>query len=515
MYKFEPFKGEIQITHITGSKDGKTEIITVGKLVVKDGIEIPLKTAQDKVFIDVPSHEPIFINNREIIGVSEIRSDDVIQIDEDSALLRIRFKHSNKKSISEISSDAKVLAEENKGPTYLMYFYYLGKQMYKYSTYLFRFILTIITIVVLYLAYNQYAALQEETGKFEKRSIELDEKGRELTEKTDELDEKTEELDEKTAELDEELDSLLKKSMHNTSFSSVIDDYSNSVGYVDAETGFKKDGDWITYEELFDICEPSSDYDLYKDYYDELREYDLAYSFDLVWYGSGFLLEEDGTILTNRHIAGIADSLEEEFYYYGCDYETTNMSDYEFFARVVIIFPEDDTYYELRNIKYHEDYDFAIAQIDNFELGNKKTLKLSDDLSNNAVGSPIISLGYPSGIEFLVYKTSSSDTRSSELYDMVDSLGWADDRTPLFEYILDEKLINTHVTRGIVSQITHEAVSFDSSIYGGNSGGPILNEDGEVLGIVTWKWGENETFNLAVSSEVVLQEKGNLVSDIL
>lgn len=491
----------MQITHITGPKDGLTEVVADGKLRVKEHIELQLKSLNDKVYIQVPEYEPIFINNREIIGTTEIRNDDVIQIDEGSPLLRVRFTSSDKKSVAQISADAKVLAQKNNGSSFFLYIKYFFKQLATYSSRLFRLTLTLLILLLLALAYNQYQYINDEAVK--------------IKETKKHIDEQSAEIDKKTSELNDEITEVIKKSTEITDFSNVIEKYSGSVGYIDAEAGYKDGDAWITYGDVFDMCTPSQDYDLYKDYYDELRSYDEDYYFDVIWYGSGFLIDENGTILTNRHVAGIDCTIIEEFAYYGCDYFDTDMSEYDFPARLEIMFPNDDRYYELKNVRYHSDYDFAIATLDDFDLGDKNVLPLAKNPRDNMVGAPIITLGYPSGIDFLVYKFSSSDSRSSELNSMIESLSWADDRTELLAYILKEHLINTHVTRGIISQITDEAVSFDSSIYGGNSGGPIMNGSGEVIGIVTWKWGEMETFNLGVSSNVVLEHMDGLIADVL
>jgi serine protease Do len=43
------------------------------------------------------------------------------------------------------------------------------------------------------------------------------------------------------------------------------------------------------------------------------------------------------------------------------------------------------------------------------------------------------------------------------------------------------------VTAGVVSAVRGHLIQTDAAINHGNSGGPLLNRDGEVLGVTTWK----------------------------
>ena len=66
------------------------------------------------------------------------------------------------------------------------------------------------------------------------------------------------------------------------------------------------------------------------------------------------------------------------------------------------------------------------------------------------------------------------------------------------------------VTRGILSaKRTFEGRNFlqtDASVHGGNSGGPLLNEAGEVVGINTYKFRGSEGLNLSIPIEVAIEK---------
>lgn len=69
--------------------------------------------------------------------------------------------------------------------------------------------------------------------------------------------------------------------------------------------------------------------------------------------------------------------------------------------------------------------------------------------------------------------------------------------------------INDIVTSGIISRVDKDMLITDSQILPGNSGGPLLNQAGEVLGINTAKAAENiygDGFGLAIPIEVALKE---------
>jgi S1-C subfamily serine protease len=81
-------------------------------------------------------------------------------------------------------------------------------------------------------------------------------------------------------------------------------------------------------------------------------------------------------------------------------------------------------------------------------------------------------------------------------------------------------LANT-VTRGIISAVRRSGedmksdvpvnstlIQTDASVNPGNSGGPLVNSNGEVLGIVTFKKTNAEGLNFAISIIDVLQQLG-------
>jgi S1-C subfamily serine protease len=139
--------------------------------------------------------------------------------------------------------------------------------------------------------------------------------------------------------------------------------------------------------------------------------------------GSGFVIDTDGHILTNYHVVHGAETIE------------------------VIL--GDQSHYKARYIGADTRNDIALIQIN---AGGHKlaTLKLGDS-RNLLVGQRVLAIGNPFGFQ------------STLTTGVVSSLG---------------RTVQTGENTFI-----DEAIQTDASINTGNSGGPLLNSHGEVIGI--------------------------------
>lgn len=142
-------------------------------------------------------------------------------------------------------------------------------------------------------------------------------------------------------------------------------------------------------------------------------------------FGSGFIITEDGYVVTNYHVINGATSLTVTLY--------------------------DGTEYAAKVIGFDDANDIAVVKIDAQGL-YALTLGSSDDL---IVGDQVVAIGNPLG----------------ELsYTMTTGYISAKDRS----ISTDGTLINM--------------LQIDATINSGNSGGPLLNMKGEVVGIITAKY---------------------------
>ena len=142
--------------------------------------------------------------------------------------------------------------------------------------------------------------------------------------------------------------------------------------------------------------------------------------------GSGFLIDDEGHILTNNHVIAQADKLEVTL--------------------------SDGTTYAAKLIGRDPRFDLAVIQADvPADKLRPVTLGDSDKLQ---VGEQVVAIGNPYGLDGTV------------------TTGVVSSRRPLVsEPQGDGVLVN--------------AIQTDTSINPGNSGGPLLNARGEVIGVTT------------------------------
>jgi len=144
--------------------------------------------------------------------------------------------------------------------------------------------------------------------------------------------------------------------------------------------------------------------------------------------GSGFIISSDGYILTNYHVI-----------------ETAHVNNLP-----IYIYLSDGTEYEAKVIGYESSNDFAVIKIDAAGL-NPAVIGNSDSIR---VGQVVYAVGNPFG---------------DLVYTMTEGIVSALDRVVTVE----RKSINTF--------------QFSAAVNSGNSGGPIYDINGEVIGIVTAK----------------------------
>lgn len=153
--------------------------------------------------------------------------------------------------------------------------------------------------------------------------------------------------------------------------------------------------------------------------------------------GSGIIISEDGYILTNNHIVNSTNSSSSSYYEVG----KAN--------KVTVFLYNDETEYEGTIIGTDEQTDLAVIKIEKTgltaaELGNSDNVK---------VGEFAMAIGNPLGMQ------------SSVSAGMISALN-----------------------RKITSDgITFNLIQTDAAINAGNSGGALVNADGQVIGINTLK----------------------------
>ncbi|MEN3333908.1 MAG: serine protease Do [Blastocatellia bacterium] len=159
--------------------------------------------------------------------------------------------------------------------------------------------------------------------------------------------------------------------------------------------------------------------------------------------GSGFIVSASGLIVTNRHLI-------RDWEYNKPPQEWTGR-----ITKLEIIQPgqrrEDATPAEIYRVKDSNEPDVAILRI---KLAQLRFVRgIEPDLSRVSQGEDVAVIGYPFGLDLL-----------KQTHD---------------------EAIEPSLSTGIVSRIGQDFIQLNLRAYHGNSGGPVLNRKGEVIGILT------------------------------
>lgn len=172
--------------------------------------------------------------------------------------------------------------------------------------------------------------------------------------------------------------------------------------------------------------------------------------------GSGFVITADGYILTNYHVIETAYSSNAE----------------------INVMMHDGTKYTATVVGFEADNDIAVLKIDADGL-SPATLADSDDMR---VGDAVYAVGNPLGeLEFTM--TSGN----------VSAL---------------DRLITTDSNSEAINMF-----QFDAPVNSGNSGGPVYNRRGEVIGVVTAKYSKSGVEGLSFA--VPINDAGSIANDLI
>jgi serine protease Do len=163
--------------------------------------------------------------------------------------------------------------------------------------------------------------------------------------------------------------------------------------------------------------------------------------------GTGFIVDGNGLIVTNQHV----------------------VSDLE--ADYIVITPEGDEY-DVLDIARDDTNDIAVLKIDATGLS---TLRLGDS-DSSVVGQTVIAIGTPLG-EYV--GTVTTGIVSGLDRDVTASTGWF----------------------GSTAKTYEDVIQTDAAVNPGNSGGPLLNTSGEVIGVnfATTSGADNISFALPIN----------------
>ena len=184
--------------------------------------------------------------------------------------------------------------------------------------------------------------------------------------------------------------------------------------------------------------------------------------------GSGFVVSKSGLVVTNRHVV-------RDWEYNKPAPGLTGRA-----TKIEVIFPgrkrEEAVAATLYRLTDNTDTDLAILKIDPpSDLSIVYGLETS--LESIKQGDEVAVIGYPLGLDLLRYT--------------------GDDR------------LETSLSTGVVSRVSRDFIQLYLRAYNGNSGGPVLNRRGKVIGILTANIGNAQDIALCIPVDAALQMIGD------
>jgi serine protease Do len=187
--------------------------------------------------------------------------------------------------------------------------------------------------------------------------------------------------------------------------------------------------------------------------------------------GSGFVAFESGDsglIITNRHL--VRD----------WEYNSPSPGAFGRVTKIEVVLPhqkrEEAVAAEIYKLGSANSADVAILK---FSSPSAVVHGIEPDIGNINQGDEVVVIGYPLGLD-------------------------------LMERTKDER-IDPSLSTGIVSRVGQDFIQLNLRAYHGNSGGPVLNRKGSVIGILTANLGSAQDIALATPISVAF----DLIKDVL
>lgn len=190
-------------------------------------------------------------------------------------------------------------------------------------------------------------------------------------------------------------------------------------------------------------------------------------SFLLEYFGSGFLVTNDGHVLTNRHVAEPWSNDET-----AVQLQAQGLTPH--FVELTASFPgKAPASIDPSTIRLStEGVDIAVMQV---RVEGVPVLPLHDGDVHAFRGGHVILLGYPTGLNSILARAES---------DLVaEVLAAATDTKSLIVELAAKGAIAPVITQGALNEVRERRLVYDAETTFGGSGGPVFGPDGTVIGV--------------------------------
>jgi len=185
------------------------------------------------------------------------------------------------------------------------------------------------------------------------------------------------------------------------------------------------------------------------------------------FFGTGFIVDE-GKILTNHHVAQpwwkndeLSGALQQ-----GLEPVIAEMAAY---------FPGSTSKIPLDVAQISEESDLALMRGDLSEL-KRPILKVDSRKEAAVSGQSLLSLGYATGLSAILARADEDTVKNI----LKVSNG---DPTLVIDEVAKRNLIRPLVTQGHIGDVLVDRIVYDAQTTSGGSGGPLINHDGQVIGV--------------------------------
>jgi DNA-binding response OmpR family regulator/S1-C subfamily serine protease len=185
-------------------------------------------------------------------------------------------------------------------------------------------------------------------------------------------------------------------------------------------------------------------------------------------FGTGFLASDDGQIITNHHVAEPwwQNNELKEMLDQGLEPKIAEMTAY---------FPGVTHGIPIAIEKISSAADVALVKGNVSGLGIR-TIALADGRNSAVGGSPVVLLGYPTGVDAILARTGAATLQAIT----ASSKG---DPKQVMEELAHHHLIKPVVTQGHIGDVLPDKIVYDAQTTSGGSGGPLFDDQGQVIGI--------------------------------